>query len=548
MQGLTDGMSNRYLRGNRSSLLPSLENMRAEQTAHRSKALHGRLEELLVFEILKDGGTEYHTFTVRSLHKYVVNAITRSRERKIPRNMMENYALGRAIVNQPFQLATNKEKDPLTETKQYDITSTQLKQREEREHLRKAGKGQEAEEKGKDVTYRELLGGFLHPRDMRKLVTPFSASNEPELIVRRHAMLLNFDPLRAIILRDRLLVLVPDGADSILAQLEHMILNESSDHGDEYGENGSLNEDHKDYNGKKDERNSSYTEDDDDESEIVFDSPPPLQMMNLDNLGDGNPVYPEELDRQNVVNNVAGQGEWAELEGNTWIDLPFELQCVDAILNSVCGILAEDVQDLQLSANSMISELLTPGADVGDHAQDVLRTMKNSVKEMMSRVDGFCRAMDTLLEDYEDMALMNLSRILTNPDRFIQPVSQAILDEESDEPELILEAHVQRGHTLTNALHLVQGQINSTEEYAVQKSDSIRNRLLYINMLISLLSLAVAAASLVGSLFGMNVANPLEQDSEGFMVITLATVFGSLIFVLFMLLLIRRVGVMPKIF
>lgn len=55
MQGLTDGISSRYLRGNRSSLLPSLENMRAAQTAHRSKALHGRLEELLVFEILKEG-------------------------------------------------------------------------------------------------------------------------------------------------------------------------------------------------------------------------------------------------------------------------------------------------------------------------------------------------------------------------------------------------------------------------------------------------------------------------------------------------------------
>ena len=58
---------------------------------------------------------------------------------------------------------------------------------------------------------------------MRRLVTPFSASNEPGLIVRRHVMLLNFDPMRAVILRDRLLVIVPDGADSILAQLEKRV-------------------------------------------------------------------------------------------------------------------------------------------------------------------------------------------------------------------------------------------------------------------------------------------------------------------------------------
>ena len=36
-------------------------------------------------------------------------------------------------------------------------------------------------------------------------------------------MLLNFDPLRAIVLRDRLLVLVPDGADSILISLERKL-------------------------------------------------------------------------------------------------------------------------------------------------------------------------------------------------------------------------------------------------------------------------------------------------------------------------------------
>jgi hypothetical protein len=81
----------------------------------------------------------------------------------------------------------------------------------------------EAQNTNIDVTYRERLGGYLHPRDMRRLVTHFSSSNEPDLIVRRHAMLLNFDPLRAIILHDRLLVLIPDGADSMLADLERRV-------------------------------------------------------------------------------------------------------------------------------------------------------------------------------------------------------------------------------------------------------------------------------------------------------------------------------------
>jgi magnesium transporter len=59
---------------------------------------------------------------------------------------------------------------------------------------------------------------------------------------------------------------------------------------------------------------------------------------------------------------------------------------------------------------------------------------------------------DLVLEDYEDMALMNLLRLITHPERFIIPVTQSVLDEESDEPELILEAHLQCGHTLKNTL------------------------------------------------------------------------------------------------
>jgi hypothetical protein len=55
LNGLTEGMSSRYLHGNRSTLsVPSLYRMRQSQE-ERNVLLHGRLEELLVFEILKDG-------------------------------------------------------------------------------------------------------------------------------------------------------------------------------------------------------------------------------------------------------------------------------------------------------------------------------------------------------------------------------------------------------------------------------------------------------------------------------------------------------------
>jgi magnesium transporter len=364
---------------------------------------------------------------------------------------------------------------------------------------------------------------------MRRLVTPFSASNEPEIIVRRHAILLNFDPLRAIILRDRLLVVVPDGADSILVELERRL-------------RGGLETEHDTaYSGVEDVTNTpegSNTSIMKDGGDDVGES-----LAETDSATD----LPDVADDDNHgFFDAFVENEWDELEGREWVDLPFELQAVDAVLASVSAILAEDVLELQLDANTIIQMLLEPVSNVNDHSEEILRQMKNSVQEMKSRVEGFCRAVDLVLEDYEDMALMNLSRLITHPERFIQPVTQSVLDEESDEPELILEAHLQRGHTLKNALLLVHGQITSTEDFAERKSDMIRNRLLYINLVLVTMSLAVAIGSFVGSIFGMNVPNGFEESESAWYVIVLASLGFMCFLVFFVIYMIRRLGALPR--
>ena len=374
---------------------------------------------------------------------------------------------------------------------------------------RKDGKNQP--DHGVNPTYREKLGGYLHPRDMRKLVTPFSASHEPELIVRRHAMLLNFDTLRAIILRDRVLVLVPDGADSVLVELEKRIRGDADLNDRSYGTAPSQNESDEDPSASAKVKTSRR------ESELSKDTTEGTEDV-----------------RDSFV-----ETEWEEFKRKDWIDLPFELKSVDAVLISVCAVLADDILDLQLGANSVVSDLLSTRSDLGDQAQRDLRNMKNAIKEMTGRVQGFCRALDVVLEDYEDMALMNLSRLLTHRHRFIQPVPQAVLEEESDEPELILEAHLQRGNTLTNALSLIAGQIGTTEDFLTRKSDLIRNRLLYINMMIAVMTLGMAGATFIAGIFGMNVPIPHTADPTAFPYIVGLSLSGALVFILIVLLFLK---------
>lgn len=271
------------------------------------------------------------------------------------------------------------------------------------------------------VTYRERLGGFLHPRDMRRLVTPFSASNEPELIVRRHVMLLNFDPLRAVILRDRLLVLVPDGADSLLVDLEKRVRGGAREvERSVFGESNnvqtesnieSIIESNVESSNIEDSQHSSNPELSDRQSvastllnKVKYSLLPDKQTRPPGSFFDDSTLETTHFD-----DDATEFQEWEEMESRGWIDLPFELQCLDAVLGSVCTILGKDSNELQTNSIHAMDRLLHQGYG----GEEILRHMKNSIAEMTQRVKGFIRAMNMVLDETEDMALMNLSRLLT---------------------------------------------------------------------------------------------------------------------------------------
>jgi predicted DNA binding CopG/RHH family protein len=55
--------------------------------------------------------------------------------------------------------------------------------------------------------------------DLRYLENQFHTHEEPTVLVRKHAVLISLNPLRAIITADRMMLIVPDGADSLLYML-----------------------------------------------------------------------------------------------------------------------------------------------------------------------------------------------------------------------------------------------------------------------------------------------------------------------------------------
>ncbi|GKY96108.1 hypothetical protein MPSEU_000571200 [Mayamaea pseudoterrestris] len=525
-------------------------------------ALQGRLEENLVFELDEFGQTQYHHMSVRALYKYVLAAITKPLHPPKETQLLSLRVSGSGGDDKDAKNMTATSTVSVGEQeKQVSFDPFAVDDRRAAILQAEAAAAARLIEHEGDISYRERLGGWLHPRDMRRLVTPFSASNEPGIIVRRHVMLLNFDPLRAIILRNCLLVLVPEGADSILIQLERRIRGgsmevENSIFGSECGDGSGEDE------LASAEGSSSYKallEKEKDKKPGGMDNVASKgsphgssRSSNLDESTQGkkttkrNGSTRHDTDAATSVAESDTNSEWDEMQANDWTDLPFELQAADSVLYVVCSILSQDAYQLQEDTLGYIHEILNSHSGLQDDPLNSIRHIKDSVREMSSRIKGFVQSMNRVLDDDEDMALMNLSRLRTHPHRFLKPVTKEILDEEADEPELIMEAHLQIGLTLQNALDLIQGQIDTASELVDQKLDASRNRLLFTNMVLNLLTLCVTMGTFIVGAFGMNLTNFYENSPFAFGQIVWGTTGGMMLCLVLMLGGLVWLGIVPR--
>jgi len=519
------GRSSQFLQSSGAELPSAAGGQGAAARASAATAasrLHGRLEEMLIFELTEDGGREFLNLSVRGLYRYVIESITHSRsattaaiskaaatsmttkeplrappppgKSRHQRHHSVGSAVGGGASSSGNKGSSNVEDDSKQVSFNREVT-VQLQGptgddapvlETITQDLDDVGNGDDAAGAAgaADVTYRERLGGYLHPRDMRRLVTPFSASNEPELIVRRHVMLLNFDPLRAIILRDRLLILVPEGADSLLITIEKRVRG-GLEHNMEYSyfesesaagsappsevnsvegdisnhtanRQSPCNSDSGKDGGDEEDKLSQYSHNTEGSSGGNRHHNPIGRILghgtHRRSAGDGEPdvshhsspgthhrgivskikhsiasshkstasassdkSLDEEAEEDNQTISTQGDEmypEWEEMNNTDWIDLPFELQCADAVLYVVCSILSDDTYRLKDSTLGYIGSVLSGQYGLSDDPLSGLRHTKDAIHEMDSRVKGFVKSMNRILDEDEDLALMNLSRLM----------------------------------------------------------------------------------------------------------------------------------------
>lgn len=349
-------------------------------------------------------------------------------------------------------------------------------------------------------------------RDIRKLQQPFASNkNQPAIMVRLYTILLNFDPLRAIILSDRMIVLIPTGADTILDQL-------ASNLHDIYNQN----------------RSGEAIDDD-----LIETSP------------------------QSVGNKHDSQ---AQLEDSIEANNTFVFKAVESVISVVVNNIEIDVNGLSKKVKQVLRVLETQRSKVSFETLSLLKGLKNDVAGEEARVMMTREAFEEILSEDEDMALLGFStqRVgLQTRDmppvggRRVVPLSLSdctlvggsiptvcVNIDEHEAFEILFENFLQAVVTLQTSVSLLRTEIANGEQFHLLHLTTARNQLLSASVGFSIVSMFTTMGSFVASVFGMNLESGFESSDTAFNMVALTSAAGIISFTLLVFMGLRWSGVL----
>lgn len=243
----------------------------------------------------------------------------------------------------------------------------------------------------------------------------------------------------------------------------------------------------------------------------------------------------------------------------------FELLVVDAALNLVCSSLLVKVRQLEPLTITALKDLRaeSKGLDAIQTQADELLPVKNILDEYRKRIREIKGAIFDVLNSDDDMAMMCLSTIPTTEEQhdglnssissMVSNIKQmqgsslrrrfrnrpgmkglSPIELEFSATESIFENYLHDSEWISAEIDDLLDEIKHTEDHVALQLDLLRNRILKVELVLSIVSFVVSLGGLVTGLFGMNLINYLEKSHHAFAIVSvllaagLASVFQSL--------------------
>lgn len=170
---------------------------------------------------------------------------------------------------------------------------------------------------------------------------------------------------------------------------------------------------------------------------------------------------------------------------------------------------------------------------------ETLREFKNTMNEFESQVDGVRRVLMELLDNEEDLRLLYLTKLHEDPSLLMDLYSF-----DSEEAEVLIENYLQDIFSTRTQADLMQHRITNTESLVMLKLDSMRNYLLRVDLVFSLMTISLSVGTLLAGVFGMNLASGVEEAWGWFWGVAITCVVAFIVITAIGILFFRQKGVL----
>ena len=206
---------------------------------------------------------------------------------------------------------------------------------------------------------------------------------------------------------------------------------------------------------------------------------------------------------------------------------PYEHLLLEILLDMITARI-----DSEYHEYSKVVKSLTRDSDLGineNHLHELLQTnhkyflkLIKRLNKLLTFVNELFNSLETLLQNDEDMANMYLTDKSHNTPR---------QKESHDEVEVLLETYVSQFEDYQNRIKELIFGIKSTQDFLNITLDTVRNRMMQVELVMGVAAFSVSIATFLVGVFGMNLVSHLEQNPTMFYWISgVAISFATFIF------------------
>eukprot|EP00602_Paraphysomonas_sp_CaronLab_P002902 CAMPEP_0185029866 /NCGR_PEP_ID=MMETSP1103-20130426/16469_1 /TAXON_ID=36769 /ORGANISM="Paraphysomonas bandaiensis, Strain Caron Lab Isolate" /LENGTH=334 /DNA_ID=CAMNT_0027564779 /DNA_START=17 /DNA_END=1018 /DNA_ORIENTATION=- len=170
-------------------------------------------------------------------------------------------------------------------------------------------------------------------------------------------------------------------------------------------------------------------------------------------------------------------------------DVNFEWHVLEGILGTVVEVFKQELSVLQSRAQKIFKVMKSFRSVVPVAIQEKTLQCKYEVSEQLQRAQAHKQIIEELMEDDEEMALMNLSVLKSEPDLYRSPLSPKMM-ETHEEIEALLDSYLMDYNALITQQNILLSRLGDAVNMMNLRSDIARNQLQVADLILTLINCA----------------------------------------------------------